>query len=568
MKRIILLVIFAFSISISRTLLVPEEFLTIQSAVITASEGDTVSVNFGRPNGKRSAVSSQRIIGKDITFEVRGEEKNRLLGILKSDNKLPTVFSDSGWTRQSLVNRLDSTSDQQSHIAIDNLNQPWVVWMGSFVDSLSYDLLYTKWNGMNWNNERGIIPYNPGQGPYHLRPRIIFDNLNRAWVVYDKFYPNDTDDIFFTRWNGEAWEQERQLNLPGSVNYNFAPRIACGGGQIWCCWYGNNITNRYKIYVSRWNGNNWENETQISPQDTCINWFCDIAVDNLGRPHVVWGNISLNPGIVYYRTYNGTTWLAPETLNNPEEISAADWTGTSISIDSEGYINVAWAGIAAGQNQQDIFFSRKINGTWLVPIRINTTDTYDDCYPSIISKEPNNIWVGWSKIISFWEIYTFVSKFNGDSWSTEKRLDDRSISYCNGTPQMVFRSDEVWAVWDGFTVGIDNMDIYYSRYLNSSISEIQSSMLSVTYFVISPNPFGNKVTFSYKKDSRSHTFLAIYDLKGCLVRTLINREEGIGDHHVNWRIYDDNKKVSNGVYFVLLKSEEKCVLKKIIKNGG
>ncbi len=289
MKKIILPIIFiSCSVIYSNILFVPEEFLTIQQAVVVAQNEDTVSVNFGHPNGQRITVTTSRIFGKDITFEVRGEGKEKLFEMLKVTNNQPNTNSnplDSGWTEQGLVNRIDSSSDQQPHIAVNNSGQPWVIWMGWVGSS---DLAYSKWNGENWDEEMGVINYN---GAFRFRPRISFDDQNRAWVVYDrKSLLADTDAIYFTRWNGSGWEPELPVHQADSIRLNFAPKIAFGGGQIWCCWYGNVTDRRYKIYVSRWNGNNWEPKTQISPPDTSHrwHWWCDIAVDSLGLPHVVW----------------------------------------------------------------------------------------------------------------------------------------------------------------------------------------------------------------------------------------------------------------------------------------
>jgi hypothetical protein len=562
MKRFVLLFIFVFSLSLAKTLLVPEEFLTIQSVVGVAKNYDTVSVNFGRSNGERPVVCSQLINGKTITFEVRGEGKEELFDILQRVNKLPMTLSDSGWTRQSLVNRLDSTSDLQPCIAIDSFDKPWVVWS---TNDNNHTQFYTMWNGLDWDAERGVGSNAPGVWG-RLLPSISFDNQNTAWLVWHNAYENNNGDIAFSRWDDTCWTPEGQVNMFDSTELDFAPKIAYGGGQIWCVWYGGptDVSN-YKIYVSRWNGTGWEPEIQISPEDNRRHWFCDITVDNLGRPHVVWGAVSFDPGIVYYRTYNGTTWLAPEALNNPQAISAAGWPLMSISIDNEGGIHVVWTGFSTGQNQTDVFYSKKINNTWLAPVQLNTPDAYND-YPYIIAKEPNDIWASWGKEAPSSIGNSFVSNYNGLSWSPEERLDDSLISYWNGIPQIVYVNNDngVWTVWDGFTRGINSTDIYYSRCLHSSISETQSNMLSVPCIVIGPNPFHNTVTLSYKKDTRNHTFIGVYDLKGSLIRALINREEGIGNYCIIWDGDNNNKKVSNGIYFVLLKSGQKKEIKKII----
>ncbi len=580
-KLIIFSIPLFFSLTFSRTLLIPEEFTTIQQAVVVAQNCDTVSVNFGHPNGQRSVVSYQRIMGKAITFEIRGEGKEKLFDILKGINVQlntdNTNWLDSGWTEQQLVNRLDTLSDQQPSIAFDNSGRLWAVWIGLYIDSLSYDMCYSKWNGTIWDDEKGIIPYTPGQPPYHLRPRITFDNQDRAWVLYAwKF--NDTEIIYFTRWNGTGWEPEAPVHQIDSIKLNFAPRIAFGGGEIWCCWYGGiSDISPYDIYVSRWNGDSWEPKMKISPpvgSNEYIHWFCDIAVDRYGHPHVVWGETWFT-GRIYYRTYNGSQWLPPEIVNNPDPdtIWCAGWPAPAIAIDNEDNIHVVWIGFRPDGIpglSQEVYYSKfdRTTNRWLSPVQINNFDDYNDRYPDITIETPNDIWVGWSKEISFWESYLYVSHFDGIIWSNEERLDNRNITYFNSGINFARVDADIFAVWCGFTVGIDHTDIYYSRYLNSPLPETQSQKLSVTAHVISPNPFANEMLLTYKKDTEGSTSIAIYDLKGNLIRTLVNQKEEAGRYNISWNGKNiSNKEAPDGVYFVLFKSEVKEVVKKIIKIG-
>ncbi len=566
MRKLIIFSICIFSLTFSKTLLVPEEFLTIQSAVMTASNGDTVSVNFGRVNGQRTTVTTSRIFGKEITFEVRGEGKEELFDIFQRVNKLSMTLSDSGWTEQKIVNRLDSISDQQPHIAIDNLNYPWVVWR----DGAFYDLSYTKWNGINWDEETGIMPY---AGPTRFKPRMIFDNQDCAWVIYAKNYPNNTEDIFFTRKISTGWIPEEQINDYDSTELDFSPRIAYNGGQMWCVWYGGRTdTSQYHIYVSRWNGTSWDPETDISfpisPNDYGLHWHCDIVVDNVGHPHVVWGETWFT-GRIYYRTYNGQAWLSPVILNNPDSIRCAGWPDLSITIDNNDNIHVSWVGKVVGDTFNDIFYNEYNGYQWSTPVRINQRDRYNDRWSDLIATSPNNVWATWEKQISFWEAYIYASHFDGNSWSEAERLDNRNISYCNGGCEMAKSNNNLWAIWDGFTVGIDHTDIYYSRHLNSSVNE-QSELKTLhnPQLFISRNPFNENVIFSYSKNSSGSSELLIYDIKGRLIRTLVNQKENAGHYNVYWDGKDKvDKEIPEGIYFVLLKTEKK-EMKKIIKIGG
>ncbi|MDH5186059.1 MAG: T9SS type A sorting domain-containing protein [candidate division WOR-3 bacterium] len=580
-KFIIFSILIAVSLAFSRTLLVPEEFTTIQQAFVMAQNGDTISVNFGRVNRQRVTVSSQRIMSKAITFEVRGEGKEKLFDILKGINvQLNTNngnWLDSGWTEQAMVNRLDTTSDQQPHLAVDNLNHPWVIW----IDGYYYDFAYTKWTGVDWDEEMGLIPSTPDDARF--RPRITFDDQNRAWVVYDRaFLPsNDTNITYFIRWNGSGWEPEAPVHQIDSIRQNFAPRIAFGGGEIWCAWYGDISATRhnYDIYVSRWNGDSWTPKTKISPpvgSNEYIHWFCDIAVDRFGHPHVVWGETWFT-GRIYYRTHNGSQWLPPEIVNNPDPdtIRCAGWPAPAIAIDNEDNIHVVWIGFRPDGipgRRQEVYYSKfdRSNNRWLNPVQINESDDYNDWYPDIVVAEnPCDIWVVWHKETISLRAQIYASHFDGNTWSDEIQLSNLSISYSNVCPELAWNGCDVWVVWDAFTVGIDNLDIYYSRYLSLSVTEEHPKRILIPNFTIFPNPFATNISFSYTNTLTERTSLVIYNLNGDLIQTLANSYQKEGYSKITWDGKDINgKETPKGVYFVLLKTEKSKIAKKIIRKGG
>lgn len=572
MPKLILFPILIFSfLAFPKILLVPEEYTTIWQAVIVAQNGDTVMVNFGRVNGQRSAVSSQLIKDKAITFEVKGEGKEKLLEMIKKANNQPTAEIDSGWTEQALVNRLDSTSDQQPHIAVDNLNYSWVIWRSGDY----YDLRYTKWNGNDWEEEMGLIPRT--SDATRFRPRIIFANQNKAWVVYDRaFLPsNDTNITYFTRWDGSGWEPESPVHQIDSIKQNFAPRIAFGGGEIWCTWYGDISATRhnYDIYVSRWNGDSWTPKMKISPlvgSNEYIHWFCDIAVDRYGLPHVVWGETWFT-GRIYYRTHNGIEWLTPVIINNPDSIRCAGWPAPAISIDNEDNIHVVWIGFRSDSTpgREEVYYSKFDRGAnrWLSPVLINSPDRNNDCYPDIvITENPYDMWIGWHKETISLRAQIYASHFDGNTWSDEIQLSNLSISYSNVCPELAWNDNDVWAVWDAFTVGIDHLDIYYTRYLSLSVTEECPERISIPDFTVLPNPFGNSISFSYTNTPTERTSIAIYNLNGDLIQTLANSYQKEGCSKITWDGKDINgKETPKGVYFVLLKTKESNTVRKIIK---
>ena len=82
-----------------------------------------------------------------------------------------------------------------------------------------------------------------------------------------------------------------------------------------------------------------------------------------------------------------------------------------------------------------------------------------------------------------------------------------------------------------------------------------------------PNPFNPsgagrspETVIKYQISEDNKVELNIYNIKGQLVKTLINQKQSAGKHRINWRGIDNNdKRVSSGIYIFSLKVGEKII---------
>ena len=64
-----------------------------------------------------------------------------------------------------------------------------------------------------------------------------------------------------------------------------------------------------------------------------------------------------------------------------------------------------------------------------------------------------------------------------------------------------------------------------------------------------PNPFNPRTSIRYVLANPEHVSLRIYDVRGQLVKTLVQRHQGTGWHIVDWDGRDDRGNTSaSGVY--------------------
>jgi hypothetical protein len=80
-----------------------------------------------------------------------------------------------------------------------------------------------------------------------------------------------------------------------------------------------------------------------------------------------------------------------------------------------------------------------------------------------------------------------------------------------------------------------------------------------------PNPFNPGTAIRYSLSKTQGVRLAIYDVQGRLVRSLVNRVEPAGIHEAAWEGRDnDGRPAASGIYFVRLAGEGQVATRKIV----
>jgi len=70
-----------------------------------------------------------------------------------------------------------------------------------------------------------------------------------------------------------------------------------------------------------------------------------------------------------------------------------------------------------------------------------------------------------------------------------------------------------------------------------------------------PNPFGTSTSILYSLKESGPVRVAIYNLKGELVRNLVNESQNPGQYSAVWNGLDgQNRPVANGVYYCVLRA--------------
>ena len=88
----------------------------------------------------------------------------------------------------------------------------------------------------------------------------------------------------------------------------------------------------------------------------------------------------------------------------------------------------------------------------------------------------------------------------------------------------------------------------------SPVGDARAANSRVFFGGAGPNPADGRTSLRFSTPVQANVELAIYDLRGRLVRSLVNGPRGLGTHIVDWDGRDrDGRSVPAGTYFGLLK---------------
>jgi hypothetical protein len=110
------------------------------------------------------------------------------------------------------------------------------------------------------------------------------------------------------------------------------------------------------------------------------------------------------------------------------------------------------------------------------------------------------------------------------------------------------------------------VEVYESRELVASFeTSIDTPAYPFALLQNHPNPFNPSTDIGFTLNRDSNVILAVYDLSGRLVRTLVNGHRTAGTYSESWNGIDDNgNKTASGVYFYRIVSDHGALTKRMV----
>ncbi len=135
-----------------------------------------------------------------------------------------------------------------------------------------------------------------------------------------------------------------------------------------------------------------------------------------------------------------------------------------------------------------------------------------------------------------------------------------------GKPKIIYSYQKLYLIYLKYNPGSVNVFFMKKDLSTISVNEhyinyISAIDLSQNY----PNPFNPITKINYSLNKGGSTTLKILNIKGQLIKTLVNSYKNPGDYSINWDGTDNlNKPVASGVYYYCLQAGNRVKTKSLI----
>jgi len=253
------------------------------------------------------------------------------------------------------------------------------------------------------------------------------------------------------------WTAAKRLTwTPGASN---SAAIAIDSmGRLHVVW-NDGTPGNYEIYYKKsTNGGSTWTTTQRLTWTAEDSYGPAIAVDLSDRIHVVWEDATPGDYEVYHKrsTDGGETWSTSKRLT----WLAGQSRSPKTAVDSSGLLHVAWCDDTPGD--YEIYHKKSTDGgvSWLSAKRLTWADGFS-AWPDMAASATGDLHIVWSDDPSgSKEIYYKKSSNSGATWSTMKRL----TWACVGLETLDLVADPsscLQLIWLADSSG--NSDLYYKR---------------------------------------------------------------------------------------------------------
>jgi hypothetical protein len=381
------------------------------------------------------------------------------------------------------------------------------------------------------------------------------DNMGHLYVVYLR---EDERTLKALSNNGGSWGSSWILDSSGAVagycgialDGGGVPRVSYRRDDTHALWYAGPESPRV-----------WTVEAIDEPGD--VGSYCDLTLDNLGNLHAAY--LRADEKALKHIASDLGYWLAPATVDASGAV--AGYCG--IALDGGGVPRVSY-------RRDDTHALWYAGPESIRKWSIRTAyETQADAGKYVsLQKAPDGrlgaVFYRFDKHTGGTVCMLVIE--DGVIGATRVVADSVGLSADDPTHiDLAISGDGVWHI--AYRNQIEHA-LYHATTTDTIITgvddkespwEPETEMVAFHLEQNVPNPFNPQTTIMYSIGKTENVVLAVFDVNGRLIRTLVNERKTSGKHHAAWDgTNNQGDRIASGVYFLRLTAGNRAVTKKLI----
>lgn len=377
-----------------------------------------------------------------------------------------------------------------------------------------------------------------------------------------------------------TWDLATIVNLGGQIVFGLTPNpggllgqanisVDTSGGEhhgnvyLLCTVSRNTVNDPADVMFARSTdgGVTWSPPVRINDDTgtSAFQWFGTMSVSPTGRIDVVWldtrDNLP-NTSALYYSNSKdgGLTWSenvkVSEYFNShlgwPNQNKMGDYF--DMISDSAGAF-LAWA--ATFNNEQDVYFSRIIDTSKVVPVELASFSS---------SVSGNTVTLNWETKS---ELNNYGFEIERSEQQTKRKTNWRLVGFREGkgttTEEQKYSFIDKNVPAGKYYYRLKQID-FNGRFEYSDIIEVIVAPEDFALLQNYPNPFNPVTNISFVISHQSLVSLKVYDVLGNEVSTLVNEVKPAGKYEVVFNA----EELASGIYYYQLQAGTFCETKKMM----
>ena len=461
-----------------------------------------------------------------------------------------------GWQAEVRLTNDAATSftapNNAKWLAVDLDGNLHVVWLDD--RDRNFEIYHKMRLGGVWNADERVT----NDPAYSARPNLAVDAsgwLHLAW--------NDERDgnkeIYYNMWAG-MWGADRRVTQ--TAGESFGSALVAEADTVHMV-YMEDVSGNLQILYRAFKDNKWTAAVPLTNVATGNRMVPTIDIGPDGSLHVAWWDTRQDTliGKIYHRKRSGGVWLDEDLLTDP----ANNAMRPSIAVDDSGFVHVAW--IDKRGSFEQIYYRRCGPAGWESEIAL-TGDAATHYHPSIDAAGGEAVLAYWQNIDGSANSEIYFRRRVAGTWTGPVRISNAAGA--SELPCLLAGPNRnLHLAWVDSRDG--NQEIYYREYIdpaNGTGGEDTDPLLPPNIGLIitsSPNPFSASTNVELSVPDACTASIRIYDVAGRCVRNLLSSSVARGTHAVAWDGTDGaGRALAPGVYFALGRAGKMRVERKIL----